>query len=52
MQFSIESKDVDKAKAQTIDWHPNPPREKVGNEMQSTLKAGISIRMVKVTLEK
>ncbi|WP_320676997.1 hypothetical protein [Prochlorococcus sp. MIT 1300] len=51
MQLSVELKDVDKAKEQVVDWYCNASSEEVENEIQSTLKDGITIEMIKETLE-
>ena len=51
MQLSVELKDVDKAKEQTVDWYCNASTEEVGNEIQKTLKEGITIEMIKETME-
>ncbi len=52
MQLSVELKDVDKAKEQTVDWYCNASNEEIGNEIRSTLKEGVTIEMIKETLEK
>ena len=52
MRLSIELKDVAKAKEQTVDWYCNASPEEIGNEIQTTLKEGITIEMIKETLEK
>ena len=52
MQLSIELKDVEKAKEQTVDWYCNASPEEIGNEIQTTLQEGITIEMIKETLEK
>ena len=52
MQLSVELKDVDKAKEQTVNWYCNASPEEIGNEIQATFKDGITIEMIKETLEK
>ena len=51
MQLSVEIKDVAKAKEQTVDWYCNASTEEVGNEIQKTLKEGITIEMIRETME-
>ena len=52
MQLSIELKDVDKAKEQTVDWYCSASPEEIRNEIQSTFEDGITIEIIKETLEK
>ena len=52
MQLSIELKDVDTAKEQTVNWYCNASPEEIRIEIQTTLKEGITIEMIKETLEK
>ena len=51
MQLSVELKDVAKAKEQTVDWYCNASTEEVGNEIQKTLQEGITIEMIRETME-
>ena len=51
MQLSVELKDVDKAKEQTVDWYCKATPEEIENEIQTTLKDGITIEIIKETLE-
>ena len=51
MQLSLELKDVDKAKEQIIDWYCNASPEEIGNEIQRTFEDGITIEMIKETLD-
>ena len=51
MQLSVELKDVEKAKEQTVDWYCNASHEEIGNEIQRTLKDGITIEMIRETME-
>ena len=52
MQLSVEIKDVAKAKEQTVDWYCNASAEEIRNEIQTTLRDGITIEMIKETLDK
>ena len=52
MQLSVEVKEVDKAKEQTVNWYCNASPEEIRNEIQTTLKDGITIEMIKETLDK
>ncbi len=51
MQLSVEIKDVVKAKEQIVDWYCNASSEEVGDEIQKTLKEGITIEIIKETME-
>ncbi len=51
IQLSVDLKSVDKAKEQTVDWYCNASTEEIGNEIQRTLGEGITIEMIKETLE-
>ena len=51
MQLSVEIKDVAKAKEQTVDWYCNASTEEVENEIQKTLKEGITIEIIREAME-
>ena len=51
MQLSVEINDVAKAKEQTVDWYCNASTEEVASEIHKTLKEGITIELIRETME-